>query len=110
MVEMAARGVGVVGDENVAGLDSLLSEVPEVGLHLFGHRDHAVSDDLSQDRVRLDAPFRTFHPVLRPTSMTRLPNPSTCRRSPGRTTVVDACSSMSAGPAMWLPALSPSRA
>src|SRR5580704_104192 len=39
-----------------------------------------------------------------PTAMTKFPNVSTSATAPGSTTVVDACSSISAGPSIRLPA------
>ena len=37
MIEMAAGGVGVVGDEDVAGLDAIKAEMSELGFDRLGH-------------------------------------------------------------------------
>src|SRR5262249_4264704 len=70
---------------------------------LFGDGDDAVADDLDQN----GADAGVAHGAV--TWMTRLPSGSTSIRSPGISTVVEACSSISAGPAIVLPAKSVSR-
>src|SRR6185503_7049139 len=79
--------------------DHVVGGAHEVRLHFLGHGEHAVAHDLSEDRVCLG--LAALHRFL-PTSITRLPKLSTCMRSPGSSTVVEACSSTSAGPAMRL--------
>ena len=37
VVQVAARGVGVVGDQDVARLDVLVAKVPDLGFHRLGH-------------------------------------------------------------------------
>ncbi len=60
--------------------------------------------------LRLRSIRATTHDRLFPTAMSRLPKRSTSKASPGISTVVDACSSISAGPLIRLPAVSRSRA
>ena len=180
MVQVGASDVGVVGQQNVAGVDVVQPPVLDFGLdhiahaadehgqpqanrqgltlaveqthgevqrlvndhvvgrahqhrlHLFGGRDQAVAHQLHRHRVgfihggralgcaRRDGRFfgfRTGFVHMRSqgwrsvwaTSMCKLPWASTCRRSPGCSTVVVACSSISAGPSSRLLARSSSR-
>ena len=89
--------------------DDVVGGAHEVGLHFLGHRDDAVAHDLGDDRIGLASCARAL-PVFamrqRPpaTAITRLPNASTSSASPGISTVVEAYSSISAGPSMRLPA------
>src|SRR5688572_1529575 len=185
VIQVAAHGVAVVGEKNIAGLDVFpapkrdlrLDRVGEpadkhrqpqpdrnrvavgveesnskvlrfvddrvvcgahqVGLHLAGDRHQGAANDLggeSIDTGTIASPYfahqvplhlvngaRTEQRVLRteasdsslsphssvllalPSSMTRCPNALTVTVSPGSTTVVDATSSMIAGPLMTLP-------
>ncbi len=161
VIEVAAGRVGVVGDEDVAGMDvgaemlqlrldrlghaadehrqadadrdrlarsgieaggeiqglvddHVVGGAHEVRLHFLGHGDDAVAHDLGDDGIGLAdlgrGRFERRHHFLPATVMTRLPHSSTTSLSPGLTTVVEACSSTSAGPLMRLPARSPARA
>ncbi len=160
VVEVAAGDVGVVGDEDVAGLHALEAKMGDLGLHCLGHAadehgqaetdgnglalrseeadgeierlvddevvggphqvglhllgdgEEAVADDLDGDGVdggRRGGRGCSSHGGQLPIAMTRLPKASTTRWSPGATTVVEACSSTRAGPAISLPCLRPRR-
>ena len=96
--------------------DHVVGGAHQVGLHLVGDGDDAVAHDLGDHGIeglaRLPCALWAGHADQRPfpTAMTRLPQASTVSVSPGISTVVDACSSMSAGPLMRLPAASAARA
>src|SRR4029077_13065133 len=88
--------------------DHVVGRAHEVGLHFLGHGEHAVAHDLDDHRIDLSA-FRDSllcflghhflsHYLAPATLMTRLPYASTVMRSRGISTVVEACSSISAGP------------
>ncbi len=95
--------------------DDVVGGAHEVGFHFLGHRDHAVAHDLGDDRIGfgwLLARVRCFlchRQRPPPTAITRLPNASTSIVSPGISTVVEAYSSIRAGPLMRLPASNAAR-
>jgi hypothetical protein len=94
--------------------DHVVGGAHEVGLHFLGHGEHAVAHDLDDHRIDLAA-FRDSllcclgHHLAPATLITRLPYASTVMRSRGISTVVEACSSISAGPLILLPASSSAR-
>src|SRR6516162_5990248 len=107
--------------------DDVVSGAHEVGLHFLGHRDDAVAHDLRDHGIDLACAARRAlgtrlardglcpfcHGAYRPPAATliiRCPQASTSSLSPGSNTVVAACSSISAGPLMRLPAVSAARA
>src|SRR5215813_2710498 len=106
--------------------DDVVSGAHEVGLHFLSHRDDAVAHDLRDHGIDLaygarlglgtrlarDGSCRFCHGSYRPpaTLIIRCPQASTSSLSPGSNTVVAACSSISAGPLMQLPAVSAARA
>src|SRR5262249_14965728 len=98
--------------------DHVVGGAHEVGLHFLGHGEHAVAHDLGNHRIDLaglpgfpDGLTDGFlrHHFAPATAMTRLPQGSTIIRSRGIITVVEACSSISAGPLSRLPASSSAR-
>jgi hypothetical protein len=163
VVEVAAGDIGIVGQEDVAGvevLDAVMGELGfhriahaadehrqsepdrngialcieqadgeierlvddhvvggahQIGLHLFGCGDETIAHDFRRHRIRpvagrRDLGFqRGIHAQLRKTSITRSPKASTATTSPGCTTVVDAYSSINAGPVMRFSASSAAR-
>ncbi len=88
--------------------DHIIGGAHQIGLHLLGHRHHAVADDFDENRIDFDRAIA--HQRGPEIVMTRLPMASTSALSAGRTTVVEACSSISAGPIMRLPASNAERA
>src|SRR5262249_30057459 len=94
--------------------DDVVGGAHEVGLHFLSHRDDAVAHDLRDHGIDLarGGPCRFCHGAYRPpaTLIIRCPQASTSSLSPGSNTVVAACSSISAGPLMRLPAVSAARA
>ena len=116
--------------------DHVVGGAHEVGLHFLGHGDDAVAHDLDDHRIDLAAVwFSLFlghvnhssglsgirlcleralgalaaHHFAPATLITRLPYASTVIRSRGISTVVEACSSISAGPLILFPASSSAR-
>src|SRR5262249_26761110 len=100
--------------------DDVVSGAHEVGLHFLGHRDDAVAHDLRDHGVDLargarrapgarlarDSLCPFCHGAYRPPAATliiRCPQASTSSLSPGNSTVVAACSSVSAGPLVRVP-------
>src|SRR5262249_30347305 len=103
------HGVAVGGEQTGGEVERLVDDhvvggAHQVGLHLLGHGDDAVAHDLGDDRIDLVSVHCHCALPYAPTAITKLPNASTSTTEPGSTTVVDACSSISAGPSMRLPA------
>src|SRR5499427_5043831 len=82
--------------------DDVVSGAHEVGLHFLGHRDDAVAHDLGGDRIELArlCSFASHAQRAPATAITRFPYASTSSASPGISSVVEACSSINAGPRM----------
>src|SRR5262249_33645329 len=86
--------------------DHVIGGAHQIRFHLLGRGDETVAHDFGGHRVGPVAGGgelgfqRNVHPQLRRISMTKSPKASTLTTSPGCTTVVDAYSSINAGPAM----------
>src|SRR5262245_15319568 len=117
---LASRGEQTGGEVERLVDDDVVSGAHEIGLHFLSHRDDAVAHDLRDHGIDLargarlarGGPCRFCHGAYRPpaTLIIRCPQASTSSLSPGSNTVVAACSSISAGPLMRLPAVSAARA